>query len=200
MARRQRAVVREVPPDHRYQSAEVSKFINVLMLDGKKSVSEAIFYEAMRKIEERTGQPALNVFRQAVSNARPVPRPIRCRLRFDTGAGMRWHAGGSCSSPAPGRGRPWPTDWPASCWKPAAARAEPFGRKRTSTGWRRPTRRSLTTGGSRALGRRGVRSADQPSAGARALWVRSLLASLRGLRTVARGSLRETPRRWGGAA
>ncbi len=72
MARRQRAVVREIPPDHRYQSAEVSKFINVLMLDGKKSVSEAIFYEAMRKIEERTGQPALNVFRQAVSNARPV--------------------------------------------------------------------------------------------------------------------------------
>jgi small subunit ribosomal protein S7 len=59
-------------PDPRYQSAEVSKFINVLMLDGKKSVSEAIFYDAMRKIEERTGQPALNVFRQAVSNARPV--------------------------------------------------------------------------------------------------------------------------------
>ncbi len=72
MARRQRAVVREVPPDPRYQSAEVSKFINVLMLDGKKSVSEAIFYDAMRTIEERTGQPALNVFRQAVSNARPV--------------------------------------------------------------------------------------------------------------------------------
>lgn len=72
MSRRQRAVVREVPPDPRYQSAEVSKFINVLMLDGKKSVSEAIFYDAMRKIEERTGQPALNVFRQAVSNARPV--------------------------------------------------------------------------------------------------------------------------------
>jgi small subunit ribosomal protein S7 len=61
-----------VPPDPRYQSAEVSKFINVLMLDGKKSVSEAIFYDAMRTIEERTGQPALNVFRQAVSNARPV--------------------------------------------------------------------------------------------------------------------------------
>ncbi len=72
MARRQRAVVREVPPDPRYQSTEVSKFINVLMLDGKKSVSEAIFYDAMRKIEERTGQPALNVFRQALSNARPV--------------------------------------------------------------------------------------------------------------------------------
>jgi small subunit ribosomal protein S7 len=72
MARRQRAEIREVPADPRYQSGEVSKFINVLMLDGKKSVAEMIFYDAMRKIEERTGQPALNVFRQAVSNARPV--------------------------------------------------------------------------------------------------------------------------------
>ena len=72
MARRQRAEIRQVPPDPRYQSAEVSKFINVLMLDGKKSVAEMIFYDAMRTIEERTGQPALNVFRQALSNARPV--------------------------------------------------------------------------------------------------------------------------------
>ena len=54
------------------QSGEVSKFINVLMLDGKKSIAEMIFYDAMRTIEERTGQPALNVFRQALSNARPV--------------------------------------------------------------------------------------------------------------------------------
>ncbi len=72
MARRQRAEVRDVPGDPRYESVEVSKFINILMLDGKKSVAEAIFYEAMRKIEERTGQPAMNVFRQALSNARPV--------------------------------------------------------------------------------------------------------------------------------
>jgi small subunit ribosomal protein S7 len=72
MARRQRAEVRDVPGDPRYESVEVSKFINTLMLDGKKSVAEAIFYEAMRKIEERTGQPAMNVFRQALSNARPV--------------------------------------------------------------------------------------------------------------------------------
>lgn len=50
----------------------MTKFINTLMEDGKKSRAEGIFYEAMRLIEERTGQPALNVFRQAVSNARPV--------------------------------------------------------------------------------------------------------------------------------
>jgi len=72
MARRQRAERREVDEDPRYGSPDVTKFINTLMEDGKKSRAEGIFYEAMRLIEERTGQPALNVFRQAVSNARPV--------------------------------------------------------------------------------------------------------------------------------
>jgi small subunit ribosomal protein S7 len=42
------------------------------MLDGKKSTAEQIFYDAMRKIEEKTGQPGLNVFRQALTNAKPV--------------------------------------------------------------------------------------------------------------------------------
>ncbi|MGH7483376.1 MAG: 30S ribosomal protein S7 [Longimicrobiales bacterium] len=71
MSRRQRAVKREVPPDPRYGSTTVTKFINCLMYDGKKSTSEGIFYEAMRIIEEKTGQPAVNVFKQAVSNAKP---------------------------------------------------------------------------------------------------------------------------------
>jgi len=70
--RRQRAEKREVEADPRYGSRDVTKFVNVLMEDGKKAKAEGIFYEAMRIIEERTGQPALDVFRQAVSNARPV--------------------------------------------------------------------------------------------------------------------------------
>ncbi len=72
MPRRNRPEKRDVPPDPRYGSSEVTKFVNSLMQDGKKSLSEKIFYEAMRRIEERTGQPALNVFKQAVNNARPV--------------------------------------------------------------------------------------------------------------------------------
>jgi small subunit ribosomal protein S7 len=72
MPRRNRPEKRDVPPDPRYGSPEVTKFVNSLMQDGKKSLSERIFYEAMRRIEERTGQPALNVFKQAVNNARPV--------------------------------------------------------------------------------------------------------------------------------
>jgi small subunit ribosomal protein S7 len=72
MSRRQRAVKRETPPDPQYGSTTVTKFINSLMVDGKKSLSERIFYDAMRSIEEKTGQPAMNVFKQALNNAKPV--------------------------------------------------------------------------------------------------------------------------------
>jgi small subunit ribosomal protein S7 len=72
MSRRQRAVKRETPPDPQYGSTTVTKFINNLMVEGKKSLSERIFYDAMRIIEEKTGQPAMNVFKQALNNAKPV--------------------------------------------------------------------------------------------------------------------------------
>jgi small subunit ribosomal protein S7 len=72
MSRRQRAVKRETPPDPQYGSTTVSKFINSLMLQGKKSTAERIFYDAMQVVEEKTGQPAINVFKQAVNNVKPV--------------------------------------------------------------------------------------------------------------------------------
>ena len=72
MSRRQRSVKRDTPPDPQYGSTTVSKFINALMLDGKKSTAERIFYDAMTVIEEKTGQPAINVFKQAVNNVKPV--------------------------------------------------------------------------------------------------------------------------------
>ena len=72
MPRRNRAEQREVIPDSRYGSTEVTKFINMLMLDGKKSLAERIFYDAMQNIEMKTGQPAMNVFRQALQNAKPI--------------------------------------------------------------------------------------------------------------------------------
>ena len=53
MSRRQRATKRVVPPDPRYDSQTVSKFINNLMVKGKKSTSERIFYDAMDIIEQR---------------------------------------------------------------------------------------------------------------------------------------------------
>lgn len=72
MSRRQTAVKREVPPDPQYGSTTVSKFINTLMNDGKKSTAERIFFDSMRIVEEKTGQPAMNVFKQALNNVKPV--------------------------------------------------------------------------------------------------------------------------------
>ena len=72
MSRRSRAERREVPADPNFGSTTVTKFINSLMYDGKKSVAEGIFYDAMRLIEERSGQPGLNVFQTAVNNAKPA--------------------------------------------------------------------------------------------------------------------------------
>jgi len=61
-----------VPADPSYGSESVAKFVNALMRDGKKSVAERIFYDAMKIVEERMGQPAMNVYRQALSNTKPV--------------------------------------------------------------------------------------------------------------------------------
>ena len=72
VSRRKKAVKRPVPADPRYDSQTVSKFVNNLMERGKKSLAERVFYSAMDMIEQRTGQPGVNVFKQALSNVKPA--------------------------------------------------------------------------------------------------------------------------------
>ncbi len=72
MSRRQRAVKRPVPPDPRYDSQTVTKFVNNLMACGEKSTAERVFYTSMDFIEQRTGQPGVQVFKQALNNVKPV--------------------------------------------------------------------------------------------------------------------------------
>ena len=103
MSRRTSAVRREVPADPKYGSDLVTKFINNLMVDGKKSLSEGIFYDAMRVIEEKTGQSAFKVFDQALNNVRPSVEvksrrvggatyqvPVEVRPERRTALAMRW--------------------------------------------------------------------------------------------------------------
>jgi small subunit ribosomal protein S7 len=103
MSRRTRAVRRPVVPDPVYGSESVTKFINNLMYQGKKSIAESIFYDALKLIEERTGQPGEAVFKQALSNAKPVLEvksrrvggatyqvPVEVRPERRTALGMRW--------------------------------------------------------------------------------------------------------------
>ena len=72
MSRRSRAETRETSGDPRYESVVAQKFINGLMLDGKKSTAEGIFYNALTVVEERSGQPGLAVFNQALNNSKPA--------------------------------------------------------------------------------------------------------------------------------
>jgi small subunit ribosomal protein S7 len=71
VSRRQKAIKRPVPPDPRYDSQTVTKFVNHLMVDGSKSVAERVFYSSMDLIEQRTGQPGVQVFKQALNNVKP---------------------------------------------------------------------------------------------------------------------------------
>ncbi len=103
MSRRKSAVKRTILPDARYDSQTVSKFINVLMYQGKKSTAERIFYAAMDLVENRTSQPGVNIFKQALTNLKPVVEvksrrvggatyqvPVEVRPERRTALAMRW--------------------------------------------------------------------------------------------------------------
>jgi small subunit ribosomal protein S7 len=72
MPRRREIPKREVLPDPKYASQDVSKFINVLMTGGKKSVAERIIYGALETIKQRSAKEPLEVFNQALSNVKPM--------------------------------------------------------------------------------------------------------------------------------
>ena len=114
MSRRQKASKRLVPPDPRYDSQTVSKFINRLMFRGKKSTSERIFYRAMDVIEQKTGQPGVNVFKQGLNNVKPAVEvksrrvggatyqvPVEVRPDRRTALASRWILGNARSRNEP---------------------------------------------------------------------------------------------------
>lgn len=103
MPRRREVPERQVIPDPKYSNKLVSKFINSIMIDGKKSVAESILYGAFHTIEDRTKEDPVKVFERAIENVRPlievksrrvggstyqVPTEIRPSRR--TALGIRW--------------------------------------------------------------------------------------------------------------
>lgn len=103
MPRRRVAEKRDILPDPKYSSKIVSKFINVMLEDGKKSIAERIFYGAFDIIKEKTGQDPLKVFKTALDNVKPVievkPRrvggatyqvPVEIRPQRRTALALRW--------------------------------------------------------------------------------------------------------------
>jgi small subunit ribosomal protein S7 len=83
MARRNRAPRRKVAPDSRYDSVPLQKFINRMMIGGKKSTAERIMYQAMGTAEARANRPAIELFNEAMQNVMP---PVEVKPRRVGGA------------------------------------------------------------------------------------------------------------------
>jgi small subunit ribosomal protein S7 len=103
MARRHAAIKRQVLPDPKFGSEMVSKFINMLMVDGKKSVAEKVVYGALDTIGEKTKGDAMDVLNEALDNVRPSVEvksrrvggatyqvPVEVRANRRTTLAMRW--------------------------------------------------------------------------------------------------------------
>jgi small subunit ribosomal protein S7 len=72
MPRRREVPKRDILPDPKFGSTDVTKFVNVIMLDGKKAVAERIVYGALAQIEGKGGKNPIEVFSQALANVRPM--------------------------------------------------------------------------------------------------------------------------------
>ena len=72
MSRKHRAQPREVLPDPRYNDIVVTKFINALMIGGKKAVAEKIVYGAFDLAEKKGGEEGIKIFKKAMSNIKPA--------------------------------------------------------------------------------------------------------------------------------
>jgi small subunit ribosomal protein S7 len=103
MPRRREVPKRDILPDPKYGSVLLSKFINVVMGDGKKATAERICYGALDVIKEKTGEDPLKAFKSAIDNVRPVievkPRrvggatyqvPVEVRASRRTALAFRW--------------------------------------------------------------------------------------------------------------
>ncbi|MEY2793673.1 MAG: hypothetical protein RJA76_1665 [Bacteroidota bacterium] len=97
---------RYVLPDPKFKDVLVTKFVNNLMYDGKKSIAYTIFYDALDKVEERTKENGLETWKKALNNVMPtvevksrrvgganfqVPTEVRAERRVSLG--MKWLIG-----------------------------------------------------------------------------------------------------------
>jgi small subunit ribosomal protein S7 len=106
MPRRRVIIKRDVLPDPKYSSKLVTKFINNLMQQGRKSTAESIFYGSMDLIGERTNEDPLTVFQEAINNVKPTLEvksrrvggatyqvPVEVRAGRKNALAMRWVIG-----------------------------------------------------------------------------------------------------------
>ncbi|MCK4311991.1 MAG: 30S ribosomal protein S7 [Candidatus Cloacimonetes bacterium] len=84
MSRRRKIVERKIFPDPKYKSVILSHFINTVLRKGKKSLAEKIVYDALDILGEKTNEPALEVFMQAIENVKPLIKVVSRRIGGST--------------------------------------------------------------------------------------------------------------------
>jgi small subunit ribosomal protein S7 len=156
MSRKHRAQVREVLPDPRFNDMVVTKFINALMIGGKKSIAEKIFYGALDQAESKAGEEGIKIFKKAMSNVKPsvevksrriggatyqVPTEVRA-VRKQSLA-IRWLRDNALSR----NGRTMVDKLCDELVDAANNRGELLRRKRMFIKWLRLTKHSLTLSG-----------------------------------------------------
>ena len=110
----------------------MTKFINSLMSQGKKSVAERVFYGALKKVEDRAKDDPIKLFKKAVDNVKPALEvksrrvggsnyqvPIEVRPSRRTALAIRW----LISTPTAAARRRCRTSWPARSWTPPTTAA-----------------------------------------------------------------------------
>ena len=103
MSRKRRATKREILPDPKFNSQLVTKFVNRVMRDGKRSIAEGIVYGSFDIIADKSGSDPVEVFRKAIDNSRPSVEvksrrvgganyqvPVEVRPERRTALAMRW--------------------------------------------------------------------------------------------------------------
>jgi small subunit ribosomal protein S7 len=103
MPRKGPAAKREILPDPKHRDLNVTKFVNMMMQDGKKGVSERILYGAMDLVSQRSGEESLETFKRALENVKPVVEvrsrrvggatyqvPVEVRAARRNSLAMRW--------------------------------------------------------------------------------------------------------------
>jgi len=103
MGRKKKTIDRGITPDTKYNSVVISKFVNRMMWEGKRSVGQRIVHEAMDILQEKAGKEPLEVFLKAIDNVKPVIEvksrrvggatyqvPVEIREARREALGMRW--------------------------------------------------------------------------------------------------------------
>ncbi len=150
MPRRRVIGQRKILPDPKFGSELLAKFVNILMVDGKKSTAESIVYSALETLAQRSGKSELEAFEVALENVRPtveVVLLIRYQLKSVRFVVMLWQCVGSLKLLVNAVINPWLCAWRTNFPMLQKTKVLQLRNVKTFTVWPKPTRRSHTTVG-----------------------------------------------------